>query len=51
MPVVCRSGKKSLPSSSFIIFSLPNIYMQIRPGGMVVGNGTANIALATSSPA
>jgi hypothetical protein len=30
-------GKKSLPSAYFIIFSLPNIYMQIRPGSMVVG--------------
>jgi hypothetical protein len=47
---MCRSGKKSLPSY-FIIFSLPNIYTQIRPGGMVVGNAMANIALATPSPA
>jgi hypothetical protein len=25
-------GRKSLPSSYFIVFSLPNIYVQIRPG-------------------
>jgi hypothetical protein len=36
-PPYANQGKKSLPSSYFIIFYLPNIYMQIRPGGMVVG--------------
>jgi hypothetical protein len=35
--VVCRVQIREnfAPSSYFIIFSLPNIYMQIRPGGMV----------------
>jgi hypothetical protein len=47
---VCRSGEKSL-TSYFILFSLPNIYMQINPSGMVVGDATTNIALATPSPA
>jgi hypothetical protein len=28
-------GRKSLPSSYFIDFSLPNIYVQIRPGVML----------------
>jgi hypothetical protein len=43
--------EKYLSSSYFIIFSLPNIYMQIRPGGMVVGDATTNEALAMPSPA
>jgi hypothetical protein len=43
--------EKYLPSSYFIIFSLPNIYMQIRPGGMVIGNATTNVASVTSSSA
>jgi hypothetical protein len=43
--------EKYLPSSYFIIFSLPNIYMQIRPGGMVIDNATTNVASVTSSSA
>jgi hypothetical protein len=35
----------------FIIFSLPNIYIQIRPSGIVIGDATTNVALATPSPA
>jgi hypothetical protein len=34
-----------------LLFSLPNIYMQVRAGGMVVGDAMANVALATPSPA
>jgi hypothetical protein len=48
---MCRLGKKYLPSSYFIISSLPNIYMHIRLGGMVVGDATAKVTLAMPSPA
>jgi hypothetical protein len=40
-----------LPSLYFIIFSLPNIYMHIIPSGIIIGNATANVALAMPSPA
>jgi hypothetical protein len=43
--------EKNLPSSYFIIFSLPNIYTQIKLCGMVIGDATTNITKAMLSPA
>jgi hypothetical protein len=48
---VCRSGKKIFTFFLLYIFPLPNIYMQIKPGGMVVGNATAKVASAAPLPA
>jgi hypothetical protein len=44
-PPCADQGRKSLLSSYFIIFYLPNIYMQIRPGVTLARSS------ATPSPA
>jgi hypothetical protein len=48
-----RSGNKSLPSFYFIIFYLPNIYMQIKPDIMLAWASTSHhgqVASVAPSP-